>query len=149
MGTTADEFYSSIQGVFRRGLTIVVGSGASCHYGLPSMGALADHLLRTILADPDTLGEEGTSQWQRISAELAAGAGLESALGEGNLADSLADHLTSAIANHVKDAEATAISKILADETISAFGRLFAHILRTSDVADVIGVSPVNESIKF
>lgn len=138
MGTTADEFYSSIQAVFRRGLTIVVGSGASCHYGLPSMGALADHLQRTILADPGTLGEEGTSQWQRISAELAAGTGLESALGEGNLADSLADHLTSAIADHVKEAEAAAISQILADETVSAFGRLFAHILRTSGVADVI-----------
>lgn len=138
MGITANDLYSSIQGVFRRGLTIVVGSGASCHYGLPSMGALADHLQQAIPAAPGTLCEEGTSQWQRISAELAAGAGLESALGEGNLADSLADRLTSAIASHVKDAEATAISQILADETISAFGRLFAHILRTSDVADVI-----------
>lgn len=138
MGITADDLYSSIQGVFRRGLTIVVGSGASCHYGLPSMGALADHLQQAIPTAPGALCEEGTTQWQRISAELANGAGLESAFGEGNLADSLADRLTSAIANHVKDAEATAISRILADETISAFGRLFAHMLRTSDVADVI-----------
>jgi len=138
MGTTANEFYSSIQSVFQRGLTIIVGSGASCHYGLPSMSALADHLQRTIVADAGTLCKEGASQWQRISTELAAGTGLESALGEGNLANSLADQLTSAIADHVKEFESTAISQILEDETISAFGRLFAHILRATDVADVI-----------
>lgn len=138
MGTNADEFYGSIQGVFRSGLTIVVGSGASCQYGLPSMSALADHLQGRIPIDPVVLGEEGASQWQRISGELAAGAGLESAIGEGNLADSLADHLTSAIANYVMEAEATAISEILADATTSAFGRLFAYVLRTSEVADVI-----------
>lgn len=138
MGITANDLYSSIQGVFRRGLTIVVGSGASCHYGLPSMGALADHLQQVIPAAPDSLCEAGASQWQHISEQLAAGAGLESALGEGSLADSLADQLTSAIANHVKESEAAAISQILADESVSAFGRLFAHILRTSDVADVI-----------
>ena len=55
MGITATDLYSSIQGVFRRGLTIVVGSGASCHYGLPSMGALADHLQQVIPAAPGTL----------------------------------------------------------------------------------------------
>lgn len=60
MGITANDLYSSIQGVFRRGLTIIVGSGASCHYGLPSMGALADHLQRAIPAASDTLCEQGT-----------------------------------------------------------------------------------------
>jgi hypothetical protein len=138
MGITADDLYSAIQGVFRRGLTIVVGSGASCQYGLPSMGALAERLQRAIPAAIDELCPEGKSQWERISTELAAGAGLESALGEGNLADSLADCLTSVIASQVQEAETAAISQILSDSTVSAFGRLFAHILRTSDVADVI-----------
>lgn len=115
MGISADDLYGFIQGVFRRGLTIVVGSGASCHYGLPSMGALAAHLQQTVPAKPDSLCEEGKSQWQRISEELAGGAGLESALGEGSLADTLADQLTSAIASHVKEAEAAAISQILTD----------------------------------
>ncbi|MHA0285628.1 SIR2 family protein [Mycobacterium sp. C3-094] len=138
MGINADELYSFIQGVFRRGLTIVVGSGASCHYGLPSMGALADHLQQTIRADAGSLCQQGVSQWQRISAELAAGKGLESALGDGNLAESLADQVTSTIADYVKQAEEAAISQILADETISAFGRLFTYVLRSNNVADVI-----------
>lgn len=43
-----DELFSSIQGIFRRTPVLLVGSGFSCGYGLPGMGALAEHLTQTV-----------------------------------------------------------------------------------------------------
>lgn len=138
MAISTDEVYTSIQGIFRRGLTIIVGSGASCSYGLPSMGALADHLQLEIPARAASLCSEGASRWQRISEELGKGVGLESALGDEPVPSALADLLASVIAAQVQESEAAAISRILGGDSVSSFGRLFDYILRTSEITDVI-----------
>lgn len=43
-----DELFTEIQGAFRKAPVLLVGSGFSCGYGLPGMGALAEHLVNTI-----------------------------------------------------------------------------------------------------
>jgi len=138
MNLDVGDIYAYAQDFFRRGVVIVVGSGASCGYGLPSMSQLSDHLLEAVPARIVDLGEVDKSEWHRISAALEAGASLEEGIGEGILPKDLAAALTSEIANYVRTSEATAISSILDADRTSAFGRLFAHILRTTKVADVI-----------
>lgn len=138
MAITADGVFAYVQGLFQRGVVLIVGSGASCAYGLPSMGELAEHLRVVVpeqISDDDTLALQ---EWDRVSAGLAAGEGLESALGEQPLPESLADVLTIAITASVELAEGAAIAKILQADQPSAFGRIFEHILRSATHADVI-----------
>lgn len=135
---TQDSAFTYVQGLFQRGVVIIVGSGASCAYGLPSMGELAEHLNDEVPARISVDDEFATKEWERISTSLAAGAGLESALGERPLPESLADVLTLVITDRVRNSEGAAIAEILQAENISAFGRLFDHILRSATHADVI-----------
>lgn len=138
MAITEDDVFTYVQGLFQRGVVIIVGSGASCAYGLPSMGMLAEHLGSVI---PDLISDGGATvrvEWERIAASLAAGEGLESALGEQPLNEFLADALTGAITERVQRSEGPAIARILGADDKSAFGRLFEHILRSAPHADVI-----------
>ncbi len=132
-----DSVFAYIQGLFQRGVVLIVGSGASCAYGLPSMRELAEHLLEVVpgdLADD----EDARREWERIATGLAAGEGLESALGERPLPESLADLLTAAITYRVQLSEGAAIAEILGAEQVSPFGRLLEHVLRSATQADVI-----------
>lgn len=43
-----DDFFTDIQGVFRKTPVLLVGSGFSSGYGIPGMGALAEHLVNTV-----------------------------------------------------------------------------------------------------
>lgn len=132
---TQDSVYLYIQELFQRGVVIIVGSGASCSYGLPGMGELAEHLLTAV---PERVCQDDAPEWRRIAAALANGEGLESAIGEQPLSGSLADVLTTAITDRVRQSEEAAIAEILHAEQVSAFGRLFTHILRSAEHADVI-----------
>jgi hypothetical protein len=127
-----------VQGLFQRGVVMIVGSGASCAYGLPSMGELAEHLIRVVPALILDGDEAARLEWERIASGLAAGKGLEAALGGGPLPESLDDVLTTAITDRVQLAEGAAIAKILAADNVPAFGRLLEHILRAATHADVI-----------
>lgn len=138
MAITQDSVFTYVQGLFQRGVVIIVGSGASCAYGLPSMGELAEHLS---VAVPDQIPDSDVlalREWERIATGLAAGEGLESALGEQPLPESLADVLTMAITDRVQLSEGAAIAKILQADHASAFGRVLEHILRSATHADVI-----------
>lgn len=133
-----DEAYKYVQDVFRRGLVTVVGSGASCALGLPSMGQLGAHLLASI---PSLLGGGSvalTSAWDQISTCLMNGGGLEAALDIDPLPAALADLITNEVAVIVGREEQEAVRTMLAATDPPAFGSLFSHILQNNDSADVI-----------
>jgi hypothetical protein len=130
--------YSEIQALFKRGLVIVVGSGASSGFGLPGMGALAKFLLEHVPPRIATLPAECQEEWKRISSELQDDAGLESALGSETLPELLVDLVAELVAECIQAFEQVAMAEILGSESVSSFGRLFDHILKTAPVADVI-----------
>lgn len=138
MAVDVEGALSAIQAIFRPGVVVIVGSGASCAYGLPGMGDLASHLLSNIPhRDPPLHGDDAV-EWKRISEGIEAGRGLEEALGPEGLPDTLADHLAACIAEFVGEAEMRAITSILGEPKPTAFGRLFAYALRTRAIVDVI-----------
>lgn len=70
-----DDFFADIQGVFRKTPVLLVGSGFSCGYGLPGMGALAEHLATAVR---DAVSTDGArNAWAQsvdaIKANLEAG----------------------------------------------------------------------------
>lgn len=138
MGATQESVYSYIQALFRRGVVIIVGSGASSGYGLPGMGALSQYLLDNVPDRIAGLSADCKTNWISISDALRADQGLEAALGGGVLPDQLTDVITDLVGDCVLEPEKLAIAGILGAETVSGFGRLFAHILRTAPLTDVI-----------
>lgn len=138
METTQESVYSYVQALFRRGVVIVVGSGASCSFGLPGMEALSSHLLDHVPARLSNQPRECLNEWERISAELTGEAGLEAALGSGGVPESLVDLIAELVAECVEASERIAIADIWGNASISALGRLLDHLLRTAPSADVI-----------
>lgn len=130
--------YSYVQGLFRRGTVIVVGSGASCGLGLPSMWDLAKHLIAAAPDQVRDLPKSSKDEWARVEQQLAAGIDLENALGSGTAPEPLVDLVTGLIADCVVAAEEEAIAAILGASSPSAFGLLFRHALKTSTIVDVI-----------
>jgi len=55
-----DELFTAIQVAFRKVPVLLVGSGFSCGYGLPGMGALAEHLINSVEGEL-TKGEAKTA----------------------------------------------------------------------------------------
>ena len=135
---TEESVHSYVQALFRRGVVIVVGSGASNGYGLPGMSALASYLVGAVPAHLVDLGNDCQVEWDRIANELKADAGLEAALGNGSIPGELIDLITDLITKCIKESESAAIASILGAPEVSTFGRLFGHILKTAPVADVI-----------
>lgn len=138
MDLDQEQIYSDVQSLFRRGLVIIVGSGASSAMGLPGMAALAKHLRTSI---PDEIASQSLKclpQWTTISESLEKGAGLEEALANGVASDDLAELIAAQIAVCISGQEVRAITEILSESEVPAFSRLFQHILRTTNHVDVI-----------
>ncbi|WP_425273126.1 SIR2 family protein [Rathayibacter festucae] len=132
-----DGVYRHIQDLFQRGTVIIIGSGASCAYGLPSMSDLAQHLLETIPGKLPSEDQQSELEWTRIASALADQSALETALGVNPLPDALVDLLMTEVGIRVARSEGAAIANIFGSE-ISPFGRLFAHILRSAQIVDVV-----------
>lgn len=78
------------------------------------------------------------SSWASISADLAAGAGLEASLNIDGLPTDLADEITNQVALAVEEAETGAIGRMMSAPKPPSFGTLFSHILQNNDIADVV-----------
>lgn len=65
-----DELFTEIQGAFRKAPVLLVGSGFSCGYGLPGMGALADHLLNAV--DDLLTTKEAKDAWAQAADAIKA-----------------------------------------------------------------------------
>ncbi|MCR6493167.1 SIR2 family protein [Cellulomonas sp. P24] len=130
--------YRSVQELFRKGLVTLVGSGASCAHGLPSMKQLAEHLLSTIGESDRPLGGDSSAAWEGIASSLRDGVDLEAAFGSVELSLELSEAIALEVSNCVADLESAAIVEMLESSSDPVFGRLFKHLLRTTESADVI-----------
>lgn len=138
MDLDQEQIYSEIQSLFRRGLVIVVGSGASSAMGLPGMAGLADHLQASIPEEIAARSLPCLPQWTPISELLKQGAGLEEALAAGVASEDLVELIATQIAVCISGQEVRAIAEILSASKAPAFSRLFEHILKASNRVDVI-----------
>lgn len=133
-----EDLYSYVQDVFQRGLVVIVGSGASCALGLPGMQALATYLVDEVPGRASDLPPESLGSWRIVAEALSAGKSLEETLLGVSVPDDLALVVTEAIADCVLAAEQRAIADILADASISAFGRLLLFALQATPALDVV-----------
>jgi hypothetical protein len=70
-----DDLFADIQGVFRKTPVLLIGSGFSCGYGLPGMGALAEHLATAVHDALTTVGAKNVwaQSVEAVKANLETG----------------------------------------------------------------------------
>lgn len=130
--------YSYIQDLFRRGVVTIIGSGASCAFGLPGMAQLSTHLQQSVTARESELTPDGKTSWALVLPQLIAGIGLEAAFDVAALPGDLADLVTEEIGNCVLAAEEAAITDLFTAAGTTSYGRLMSHVLVVNTIADVI-----------
>lgn len=108
---------------------IVLGSGASIPSGLPSMGALADHLKVSI--QDETLSDSDKDLWSHFIAELA-NKDLESALQAIKLSEKLSDHVVQQTWTLIGAADARVFETVLGDVNHLPLARLYRHLFNST-----------------
>lgn len=138
MASEEDVIFRYAQDLFAPGLTTIVGSGASCAYGLPSMADIAKELLARVPEDLTNPSSAEAEVWQRVELALVAGETLEAALGPDQLPQDLGAIITKHVARLVSSSEYAAIARLLATDEPTPLARVLGHALRTNEVADVV-----------
>ena len=126
-----------VQGMFRAGTVLIVGSGSSNAFGLPGMPQLADHLVKNLVS-AFAAGSKPDLQWAQIKQRLSSGAGLETALKGIDLAPELASGIGIQISECIEDSERAAIAEIVQSPTTHPYGRLLTELMKGVGVLDVV-----------
>ena len=109
---------------------IVLGSGASISAGLPSMGALANHLKGTI--GNEILSESDKCVWDQFTDKLAT-KDLESALQAVTLTERLSDYVIEQTWKLVRDADERVFESVLDDRNHLPLSRLYRHLFNSTN----------------
>ena len=110
---------------------IVLGSGATIPYGLPSMPQLSDGLLSRIIPE----GTSDTEVWERFKQRLDATSDLERALQDVTLTESLLSQVIHATWDLVAEKDRMMCDAVLVDANYLPLTRLFRHLLRTAQAS--------------
>ena len=138
MVLTREGVFRYAQKMFEEKLVVVVGSGASCAYGLPGMSLLANHLQAKMADTVLGITPQDQAVWDEIARDLKEGVDLESALMRRSVPSTLAETIALLVAECVERSEGAAIASILEADDITPLGRLFLNALRTTRILDVI-----------
>lgn len=132
-----NDLYSRVQEMFGPALVTVIGSGASCGYGLPGMASLATHLRDW---DPtEYLGEDDCVAWKQLVAQPRFVDDFEASLKDPTIPLQVRSAISRQIALRIRADESSAISTLLREGKDGTYARYFQRVLRTAKpVAEVI-----------
>lgn len=105
---------------------IVLGSGASIPFGLPSMSDLARRLMES--SPEGTLGQPGNRIWKDFTDALEANNDLESALGEVQMSDDLSNHVVEQTWAYVGEEDANAFGRLIRASEPPPLSRLYRYL---------------------
>ncbi len=110
-----EDLYSEVQKIFRSTPVVLVGSGFSCGYGLPHMGALGSHLVNVI--EKRLTSAEATAVWAGAIAAITSN--LEAGLNTIPQGVTGRDEIVAAIREET--------AKLILEATMRAENALLAH----------------------
>lgn len=116
------------------GLVIIVGSGLSCAEGLPSMGALADYLQATIVADHS---KDDKDRWDEISPMITTN-GLEAALLSKPPTPTLETAIVEKTVELIAQREREIVMEVFSKTRTLRFTRLLKHLLKPTSGVPVV-----------
>ena len=122
-----DELFKLIQKAVEKPPLILVGSGGSAPYGLPSMWELGHHLKATL--DPKYSGDYS---WNSFIEELENGQDLESALSNKTLREEIIDDIKTETWNLISDKDLKLFEEVIFTKKELSIGRLIKKFYQTS-----------------
>lgn len=138
-----DELFTEIQSAFRKAPVLLVGSGFSCGYGLPGMGALAEHLTNTVIGVLAT--DEAKNAWAQAIAAIKDNleAGLNNiplgAAGWAEIVSAIRSETARLILDKTANAEASVLQKANGEHAPSRLlNRLFDGSPQNAEAIHVI-----------
>lgn len=126
---TFEEAIQFVQGHLTDGMLFVVGSGLSSAEGLPGMPDLATNLKASVSA----ITSSDRALWERISAALDAGDGLEAALIKFAPTPSLEAWIAETVCKILMPAERTVIREVIQGTRTLRLSKLLAKVLKSSN----------------
>ena len=108
---------------------IVLGSGASIPFGLPSMTDLAQYLIES--RPEETHDHQDDELWSRFVTELRT-QDLESALVNIQMSDRLSDHIVDTTWQHIGEADEKAFDDMIISRNQSPLARLYSYLFNST-----------------
>ena len=105
---------------------IVLGSGASIPFGLPSMSDLARRLMESSPEGP--LSQSENRIWKDFTDALEAKNDLESALGDARMNEDLSNHVVEHTWTRIEEADAKAFGDMIMNPEPPPLSRLYRHL---------------------
>ena len=106
---------------------MVLGSGASCAYGIRGMCQLSEYLIERVT--PET---EDSESWDAFKAELAQHSDLEEALQKVAVSDHLHREIVSHTRHMILEDERPIYDKLVNNEIALSLSRLFRHLFQST-----------------
>ena len=105
---------------------IVLGSGASIPFGLPSMSDLAQWLMES---NPEgMIGQHENRIWKDFTDALEEENDLESALGKVRMNEELSNHVIKHTWTRVEEADAKVFDRVIRNRKLLPLSRLYRHL---------------------
>jgi hypothetical protein len=128
-GKTLEELTKKIQDWTNQIPLIILGSGASIPYGIPSMCELGEHLKNNIkFAD----SKEDQQQFDNFKSEFDKNKDLENSLSDMQLRDAVLNKIICKTWDLINQKDIECYEKLLQDNSIMPFSELIAYLLNTA-----------------
>jgi hypothetical protein len=108
---------------------ILLGSGASAAHGIPGMGRLGDHLIKSVL--PGGLTKADISGWDAFLAHLPT-SNLEQALTDIALTLRMTQHVVSTTWDFLNPYDIAIFEQLCADRKLLPLTKLYQHLFRST-----------------
>ena len=133
---TAFDFQKQAQEHYSKAPVIILGSGASAAFGLPSMGTLATYLIEN--TELNALSEEDNVAWLEFSQLLTDGVDLETALHRVHLSDLLTQSVVLKTWELINPADLAVFEQSMKSRDLFPLGsllrRMFQSTLKEIDI---------------
>lgn len=121
-----NDIFKSVQKAVEEIPLMLIGSGSSAPYGLPTMGQLGNHLLSNL-----TSKYYKDSSWMQFESNLSAGMGLEEALTGVVLSEEIIDDIRKKTWELVSSKDINLFYKVLFGEIQLPLAKLIKHFYQT------------------
>ncbi len=127
---TEFDYQKQAQSYYAKAPVLIIGSGASIPFGLPSMTQLADHIKDN--TDTSLIPPDQTGNWSEFCGLLESGVDLEQALHQVNFSQEATNISVQAAWELINSCDEAAYKQSLIDRSTFPLGKLLNHMFRTS-----------------
>ena len=127
--TPEDTAIEAAQECLKQTPVIVLGSGASIPFGLPSMSDLSRQLLNS---NPNLPTDGETCVWKHFITKLQT-QDLESTLSQVDISDALSDHIINQTWKYINDADQKVLDQVILNRNLFPLTRLYKHLFDSTN----------------